>query len=158
MPSSLTLTVTVVPDSGSAPLAVVLTAYVQGGAPPYSYAWDPGDGTTSNLSGLVHTYEMAGDYSVSVRVTDSVGDETSVGPLPVTVSQAIPNATFSPLNGQICAVGVPGPISQIPAPPDLESLPSGPYEEVPGSYYDNCLGEEVAVSGVDITLTLVLGP
>ncbi len=43
---------------------------VYGGIPPYSYAWDFGDGTTSLEARPWHRYTSAGNYTVSVTVTD----------------------------------------------------------------------------------------
>ncbi len=60
---------------GVPPLEVVVTAVDSssrnGG--PLAYAWDFGDGTTSNLVQVTHTYRNPGLYRITLRVTDSVG-------------------------------------------------------------------------------------
>jgi len=40
------------------------------GPPEYTYAWDFGDGTTSNEQNPIHTYEEKDTYSVALTVTD----------------------------------------------------------------------------------------
>ncbi|MCB0549741.1 MAG: PKD domain-containing protein [Phaeodactylibacter sp.] len=50
-----------------------------------NYFWDFGDGNTSTASGPVHTYGAAGDYEVSLTVTNECGSDVSV--LPVSVAR-----------------------------------------------------------------------
>ncbi len=54
------------------------TAQVAGGFVPYSYQWDFGDGKTSNDPAPNHAYRAAGDYSVSLTITDDRGNTASV--------------------------------------------------------------------------------
>jgi PKD repeat protein len=44
-----------------------------------SYAWDYGDGTTDNGVTVTHAYDTAGDYTVTLAVTDThaAGDQTT---------------------------------------------------------------------------------
>ena len=49
-------------------------ADVDGGFGPYSYEWDFGDGETSTSAYPVHSYKIAGSYTVSLRVTDDKGN------------------------------------------------------------------------------------
>ena len=58
---------------GDAPFPVALTASVDGGTGPYTYAWELGDGNASTAAAVFHTYASAGGYEASVRVTDSAG-------------------------------------------------------------------------------------
>jgi PKD repeat protein len=60
---------------GYAPLNVIFTGDASGGVPPYTYAWDFGDGTSgSNLQEASHSYLSVGNYSAVLTVTDSVGN------------------------------------------------------------------------------------
>ena len=63
---------------------LTLTADVEGGATDRTYAWDLGDGTRATTSTLTHRYDRLGDYTVTLRVTDSAG-ATSVATLVIHV-------------------------------------------------------------------------
>ncbi|WP_292349949.1 PKD domain-containing protein [Methanoregula sp. PtaU1.Bin006] len=43
---------------------------------PTSWAWDFGDGTTSNVKNPVHTYESTGNYTITLIVTNNLGTDT----------------------------------------------------------------------------------
>jgi len=60
------------PD-GDNPLDMDLAATVTGGIGPYTYAWDAGDGSTASTSNFEHQYAAAGQYTISLTVTDSRG-------------------------------------------------------------------------------------
>ena len=62
------------------------TANVYGGVPSYSFAWSFGDGTTASTNPAYHTYSSAGTYTVTVQVTDSIG-ETASASTSVTIAQ-----------------------------------------------------------------------
>jgi chitodextrinase len=63
------------------------TATPSGGKAPFSFAWTFGDGSTASASVVSHSYSSSGSKTVSVVVTDSVGERTSEA-LAVTVSPA----------------------------------------------------------------------
>ncbi len=69
----LSATIGVTPTSGVAPLNVQFSAIVSGGTPPYSYAWNFGDGGSSTVPAPIHTYSAAGTYPVTLTVTDAAG-------------------------------------------------------------------------------------
>jgi len=56
---------------------------------PVSWSWDLGDGNTSNLQNLDHTYTFAGTYNVNLIVTsingceDTVEQPVAVNPMPI---------------------------------------------------------------------------
>jgi len=58
--------------SGQAPLAVAFTDTSTGG--PVSWSWNFGDGNTSTAQNPVHTYTAAGNYTVTLNVTNAHGD------------------------------------------------------------------------------------
>lgn len=70
----LSVTATTSTFNGTAPLPVDLFAAAQGGMPPYVYAWQFGDGNSSNGSSPVHTYSEGGTYPARVTVTDAAND------------------------------------------------------------------------------------
>jgi PKD repeat protein len=47
---------------------------VAGGFTPYSYEWNFGDGKTSTESNPSHAYAKAGEYTVSLKITDDRGN------------------------------------------------------------------------------------
>ena len=64
-----------------------------GGATPYTYAWDFGDGNTSTSASGSYTYGTAGTFSISLTVTDASGniDDSTI----VLVVADKPNADFT---------------------------------------------------------------
>jgi PKD domain len=52
---------------------VMFTSYVSSGTPPYVYSWSFGDGQISSQANPLHTYKRAGNYGVTLKVTDSHG-------------------------------------------------------------------------------------
>jgi PKD repeat protein len=78
---------------------VAFTASATGGTPPYVYNWNFGDNTTisSSNSTVLHVYTIAGTYTVSLTVTDSVGQSGSASnKVTVTVSALSVNFNWSP--------------------------------------------------------------
>lgn len=59
---------------GTAPLVDSFRVTGSGGLPPYSYAWNFGDGGTSNQRAPSHTFADVGTYNVTVTVTDLAGN------------------------------------------------------------------------------------
>ena len=49
----------------------------EGGVPPYSFHWDFDDGDTSDIQNPMHTYTNAGNYTVTLTVTDDESDTAS---------------------------------------------------------------------------------
>jgi PKD repeat protein len=60
-------------------MTAALSASLTGGTPPYTYAWNLGDGATSTQSAVNHTYTSAGNYTASLTVTDSHGVISQAG-------------------------------------------------------------------------------
>jgi len=100
------------PRFGTFPLTVEFSDYSVGSVdwdiPPASYEWDFGDGTpNSTEKGTVyHTYRVAGNYTVTLTVSDVGGQDTMVKvnyigetppPAPVADFTAIPRYGFAPL-------------------------------------------------------------
>ncbi|MEF8878776.1 MAG: PKD domain-containing protein [Candidatus Thermoplasmatota archaeon] len=52
------------------------TANSFGGAPPYSFQWDFGDGNSDTGRKLTYTYDEKGNYTVNLTVTDNNGNKT----------------------------------------------------------------------------------
>jgi len=73
--------------AGTAPLTVLFTDASTGD--PTSWAWAFGDGTTSTEQNPIYTYLTAGTYTVSLRVTNEDGSNSTTKPdyIAVTVLQ-----------------------------------------------------------------------
>ncbi len=73
--------------SGTAPLTVSFTGSASGGQPPYSFAWDFGDGSaTDTRQNPTHTYTSAGTYPVTLTVTDAAASTARDTHLTITAS------------------------------------------------------------------------
>ena len=61
-----------------------------------SYAWNFGDGATANGQSVTHSYDSAGDYTVTLSVTDD-DDASATASTMVSVSSgnAVPDASFT---------------------------------------------------------------
>jgi len=75
-PTTLAADFTANTTSGQAPLAVAFTDTSTGG--PTSWSWNFGDGSTSTAQNPVHTYTAAGNYTVTLNVTNAHGDTASL--------------------------------------------------------------------------------
>jgi len=92
------------PLSGLPPLDVAFTSNVTDGTPPYTYAWNFGDGNVSNVSAPTHTY-FPGTFTATLDVTDarSFHAFAAVGPVNVSgpsVALTI-TATATPSSGGV---------------------------------------------------------
>ena len=65
------------------------------GATITGYQWSFGDGSTSTSARVVHAYEAAGNYSVTLTVTDSLGATSNAATASISVTHAAPSAAFS---------------------------------------------------------------
>ncbi len=92
----------VIGTSGLAPLTVNFSSVPQGGVPPYTFAWNFGDSTTSTAQNPIHTYTAPGVYNVSLQVTDSY-PAAAGGPQHATANITI--TVYNPLN--VTASGSP---------------------------------------------------
>jgi gliding motility-associated-like protein len=78
------------------------------GSPIKTYAWDFGDGSTSNLPSPTHNYIFQGNFLVKLKVTDNLGcSDSLISPNVITVS--IPNAKFNTSEDSSCP-NAPNPI------------------------------------------------
>ncbi len=76
--SPLASSFTYTPSSPLTNQAVTFTATASGGAPPYSFSWDLGDGGSATGSSVTHMYLATGSYNVTLTAHDSVGHTVTV--------------------------------------------------------------------------------
>jgi PKD repeat protein len=72
----LTMKLTGTPRSGDAPLSVTFIAVTKGGTQPYIVNYNFGDGTSYEGRALIHTFQQAGHYNVTVTATDASANVT----------------------------------------------------------------------------------
>src|SRR2546421_1350421 len=88
----LSATASGTPPTGNAPLNVAFTGSASGGAAPYSFSWNFGDGSaTSTLQNPNHTYKSAATYTATLTVADSSS--------PVKTATSSVTITASPVAG-----------------------------------------------------------
>src|SRR5215204_503743 len=99
-----------------APATFDFEANVTGGTVPYTYSWDFGDGSveSDDDESIDHTFDVAGNYTVTLTVTDSTGRTVSDSIL-ITVREREPPATEE----RMCDPSYPG-LCIPPPPPDLD--------------------------------------
>jgi hypothetical protein len=93
-PGGLTTSFSYTPSTPQPGQAVTFTASTTGGAPPYSYSWSFGDGSSAMGASATHTYSKAGPYSVTLTATDS-NRTTASSAQQVTVSTTSPLSTLT---------------------------------------------------------------
>lgn len=100
-PPALRVSASASPLIGELPLHVSFNASASGGeGGTYSFTWSFGDGSWGSGAQVVHTYNAAGNYTVTVVVNDPSGENASSTPMIVHV--------LSPLNAFLAAT--PNPV------------------------------------------------
>ena len=74
--------------SGIVPLTVDFTNTSMG--ENLSYSWDFGDGQTSMEASPSHTYEVVGDYTVTLTTTNNYGTDTKLDYISVSFGVSLP--------------------------------------------------------------------
>jgi len=86
----ITVNITAQPLSGPFPLSVTFNSTVTNAAAgDLTYAWTFGDGGTSTEGTPTHTYAKAGNYSATLKVTDSRGRNGTSNALTVRVTASV---------------------------------------------------------------------
>jgi outer membrane protein assembly factor BamB len=87
------------PYTGYYNTAINFTGDAFGGIPSYSYHWDFGDGSSSNQQNPSHNYTTVGNFTATLTVTDSEGNQSS-DTTPVSVTYKLPSVSITkPKNG-----------------------------------------------------------
>lgn len=69
------------PYSGIAGTGVQFSGSANGGTSPYTYSWNFGDGSTSNLQNPIHSYSNTGSYTAVLTVTDASSSVSDSAPV-----------------------------------------------------------------------------
>ncbi len=91
---------------------VTFTVTTTGGTPPFTYAWNFGDGAGASVQSPTHAYAAVGTYTASVVVNDSAGNSVSSS-IAVDVTTSGLTATVSVLPN-VTDVGVPVAFHSVP--------------------------------------------
>lgn len=87
------------PRQGEAPLNVQFSASARCGTPPYSYAWDFGDGAAGSGDSTAHTYTRSGSYNACVTVADQTTSQQCCLTINVGVAVVTCSAEADPQQG-----------------------------------------------------------
>src|SRR5207247_8966986 len=71
VPIPLSASFTLLPFTPIVNATISLTAIASGGVPPYTYAWNFGDGASGTGRTTTHTYTAVGNYSLILTAHDS---------------------------------------------------------------------------------------
>ena len=139
-------------SQGDYPLTV--TFEDQSSGPISIWAWDFGDGNTSNLQNPSHTYTEAGTYDVTLTIIGPGGTDSTTCPGCVTVTSPAPVAAFSTSQTS----------GEYDLPVTFTSLSSGPIDSYQWSFGDGSSSTEenpthVYTSAGTYTVSLIVtGP
>jgi PKD repeat protein len=104
---------------GVAPATFEFEANLTGGAEPFTYSWDFGDGSSeeSDDETVEHTFDVAGTYNVDLFVIDSTL-QTASDSILITVEEPLLSPTPPTLEEPVCDPSYPD-LCIPPPPPDL---------------------------------------
>jgi PKD repeat protein len=108
------VTATVNLPCGTAPLNVIFNGSAVGGKPPFTWAWDFGDGGSDTQQNPSHSYLAAGPYTATVTATDSLG---------VSGTASVAVNVSAPL--QVSVQGLPATVGPPPLTVNVSSVVTG---------------------------------
>jgi PKD repeat protein len=123
--TALSVSSTLTPAAGGAPLQVSVTASAAGGLPPYQFTWAFDDGTTAQGPSATHSYQ-AGVFHPTLTVHDSAGG-TWTGVV-ATVTSTAPQAPAGAGTGGggTTGGGTPAPTAAPSTPPSAAPAQTPP--------------------------------
>lgn len=133
--------------SVTAGTGIIFSAKISGGAGPYTWSVNFGDGTTSpstSASTIAKTYNSAGTYAAVATARDSTGKTTTSDPIAITVTQGTSTLTVrtadaagNPITGYYTVLSQDGAIVRTAFSPASFTLNSGQTYRVSVSDYGN---------------------
>jgi PKD repeat protein len=116
------------PELCDVPCEVVLdSGLIDAGGKTLTFTWDLGDGPISGDARLLHTFEEAGTYEVTITVSDgaqSTTDTVSVRAEPQPKASATVDESGGGVTLEAATVTVPADVAPEPVPIELTQLPS----------------------------------
>ncbi|MCG7850285.1 MAG: PKD domain-containing protein, partial [ANME-2 cluster archaeon] len=135
------------PYSGCDNVPISFYGSASGGTPSYSYHWEFGDGSSSDVQNPTYTYTTADSYTATLTVTDSAGG-TDHDTADVTVDDC-PDETMADSFGVNDASGATGSI--VPVPLEIVNVENGPIQTITFEVgYDESV---IMLDSVDVTLS-----
>jgi hypothetical protein len=107
-PSKLEASFTDNPSNPEAGQTTAFSALVNGGAEPYSYNWNFGDGSKGRGQTITHVYQKAGSYATTLTVIDAARQivtpslTLTIAPAQSPSPQTPPSSTKPPPQGGFC--------------------------------------------------------
>jgi outer membrane protein assembly factor BamB/PKD repeat protein len=87
------------PYSGKVGDLIQFNGSVSGGAPPYTWFWDFGDGNISTEQSPTHVYQVAGQFPVILTVTDATSQNVSNTTTATITPAILPNLVVANITG-----------------------------------------------------------
>jgi PKD repeat protein len=137
---ALSVSSSVTPVAGDAPLSVAFTSSATGGLAPYTFGWSFGDGTTGSGANATHAYS-AGTYRPTLTVHDAAGgtwsanvatiNSAAVAPAPVPGGGGGGGGQTQPPVGTPAAGSTPTPAAT--PTPEVTPTPTASPAAAPGA-------------------------
>src|ERR671910_335664 len=132
---------------GVAPATFEFQANLTGGTEPYTYVWDfDDDSEESNEQTVVHTFEEAGTYNVTLTVTDSE-DQTASDSIEITVDEAATTTVQNQTQNNQTETGEEEPTVQL----DETSAEPGSPLAISGEGFQPDIPIQIFINNIQIT-------
>jgi PKD repeat protein len=132
---------------GVAPATFEFQANLTGGTEPYTYVWDfDDDSEESDEQNVVHTFEEAGTYNITLTVTDSE-DQTASDSIEITVEEAATTTVQNQTQNNQTETGEEEPTVQL----DETSAEPGSPLAISGEGFEPNIPIQIFINNIQIT-------
>ena len=132
---------------GVAPATFEFQANLTGGTEPYTYVWDfDDDSEESDEQNVVHTFEEAGTYNITLTVTDSE-DQTASDSIEITVDEAATTTVQNQTQNNQTETGEEEPTVQL----DETSAEPGSPLAISGEGFQPYIPIQIFINNIPIT-------
>jgi len=132
---------------GVAPATFEFEANITGGTEPYTYVWDfDDDSEESDEQNVVHTFEEAGTYNITLTVTDSE-DQTASDSIEITVEEAATTTVQNQTQNNQTETGEEEPTVQL----DETSAEPGSPLAISGEGFQPDIPIQIFINNIQIT-------
>jgi len=132
---------------GVAPATFEFQANLTGGTEPYTYVWDfDDDSEESDEQNVVHTFEEAGTYNITLTVTDSE-DQTASDSIEITVEEAATTTVQNQTQNNQTETGEEEPTVQL----DETSAEPGSPLAISGEGFQPDIPIQIFINNIQIT-------